>query len=223
MNGLDRDHGDLTGGTRTRAGAWTKASGRIRRTGIVYCHWKSNSHLDAALAGLTDLDLLFDRRQIEDIHAVLADGGFKRFVTDPSRAYAGTEDFLGVHPESGNLVHLHVHYELQTGPRHLKNYRLPWTAPVLATRVVDPETGVFIADPTHELFLLVVRAAMKIRGRDRLKPLWGATPVADDLMSERRWLAARTEPDLVSAVAKGLLDERASELSPLPTWLSGIC
>ncbi|HXV72229.1 MAG TPA: hypothetical protein VEB69_12635 [Acidimicrobiia bacterium] len=185
---------------------------RLDDEGIVYCHWKSNSHLDAALEGLTDLDLLFDRTQVDAIHTIFSETGFKRFVTDRSRSHPGTEDFLGVHPENGNLVHLHVHYELHTGPRHLKNYRLPWASQILATRVKDPVSGVYTADPAQELLLLVVRAAMKVRARDRLKPLLGKNAVAADLTAEFDWLIARIGREAPVHIAAEVLGGRVSGL-----------
>ncbi|HWL90278.1 MAG TPA: hypothetical protein VNP90_02835, partial [Actinomycetota bacterium] len=33
--------------------------------GVRFCHWKSNEHLAAGLAGRTDLDLLVDADQID--------------------------------------------------------------------------------------------------------------------------------------------------------------
>ncbi len=181
-------------------------------SGIVYCHWKSNSHLDAALAGVTDLDLLFDDRQINAVHARLVEGGYKRFVTHPSRSYPGVEDFLHVHPNTGSLVHLHVQYRLLTGQRHMKNYRLPWEDRVLATRARDSASGVFIADPAHELFLLVVRAAMKIRWRDRLRASIRSEPVAAEIQEEFGWLAARADQDFVPKIAEDLLGGPCADL-----------
>ena len=182
------------------------------RKGIVYCHWKSNSHLAEGLEGLTDLDLLFDRTQIDIIHATFSEAGFKRFVTDRSRFHPGTEDFLGVHPENGTLVHLHVHYEIHTGPRHLKNYRLPWASRILSARVEDPGSGVYTADPAHELLLLVVRAAMKVRARDRLKPILRVDPVPRELRVEFDWLITRTSIDVPVDLAEDLLGSHCSRL-----------
>ncbi|HEX9848035.1 MAG TPA: hypothetical protein VGB33_06430 [Acidimicrobiia bacterium] len=179
--------------------------------GIVYCHWKSNSHLSAALDGHTDLDLLFDNAQIGLVHRNLAESGYKRFVTHPSRAYPGMEDYLGVHPVTGTLVHLHVHYRLAIGQRHMKNYRLSWEDEVLGTRTLDP-TGVFTAEPGHEWLLLVIRAAMKIRGRDRLRSLFGAKAVPAELVEEHRWLASRADKSLPGQIAADLLDEQTATL-----------
>ena len=35
-----------------------KLFGQLEDRGVKHCHWKSNQHLDAALAGLTDIDML---------------------------------------------------------------------------------------------------------------------------------------------------------------------
>jgi hypothetical protein len=57
---------------------------------IRYCHWKSNEHLLAGLAGETDLDLLFDRRQFGEVTILLAQCGFRRFdASARSRTISG--------------------------------------------------------------------------------------------------------------------------------------
>ena len=144
---------------------------RLHEADLAYCHWKSNEHLEAAIEGLTDLDILVDRRRDGELRRILADSGFKRFVAPPLRAYPGIEDYLALDRDTGRLVHLHLHHRLTLGERHLKGYRLPWEARLLATRRLDPATGVYVADPAIELVLLLVRAALKQRARDRARRL----------------------------------------------------
>lgn len=42
---------------------------------IQYCHWKSNEHIDEALEGDTDLDILFSSNQRILLEKVLAESG----------------------------------------------------------------------------------------------------------------------------------------------------
>ena len=51
--------------------------------GVRHCHWKSNEHLLAGLAGDTDLDLLVDPERSADVDAVLLALGFRRFQSPP--------------------------------------------------------------------------------------------------------------------------------------------
>jgi hypothetical protein len=72
---------------------------------------------------------------------ILADTGFRRFMAPPLQAYPAVEDYLGFDHATGRLVHLHLHYQLTLGQRHLKGYRLPWESQLLGTRHFDTRYG----------------------------------------------------------------------------------
>ncbi|WP_046867452.1 hypothetical protein [Microvirga massiliensis] len=185
----------------------------LHEAGITYCHWKSNEHLEAAVNGLTDLDILIDRHRSEDLQRVLAECGFKRFIAPPLRAYPAIEDYLALDPSSGRLVHLHLHYQLTLGERYLKGYRLPWEARLLATRRFDPEFGIYTADPALELVLLLVRAAFKIRGRDHLRA-WSRSysrEAAGDFSQELAWLRRQVDDRTAQETARSLLGDASVE------------
>ena len=175
--------------------------------GVRYCHFKSNAHVDAGVAGLTDLDVLVDRRDKTRAEEALARRGFKRLAAHASRAYPGVDDFFGLDEETGRLLHLHMHYRLIVGERFFKNYRLPWENEFLETRALDQATGVFVADPALEWLLLACRAALKLRWRDRLRQ--GRERAG--MSSEHRWLAERTEPAAVAEHASRLLGAETAE------------
>ena len=180
---------------------------------LAYCHWKSNEHLGAAVEGLTDLDVLVDRGRDSDLQRILAESGFKRFAAPPLRAYPAVEDYLGFDHDSGRLVHLHLHYQLTLGQRHLKGYRLPWESRLLATRVFDQGYGIYVADPAIELVLLLVRAALKLRARDRLRIRSNGKRQRDtvDLGREFAWLRAKVDDAAVRETARSLLGPAADE------------
>ena len=182
---------------------------------LTYCHWKSNEHLGAAVDGLTDLDILVDRRRSPVLQRTLAESGFRRFAAPPLRAYPAVEDYLGFDAETGRLVHLHLHYQLTLGQWHLKGYRLPWESRLLASRNYDAEHGVYVADPAIELVLLLVRAALKLRIRDR----WRRRFKDDgDFHREFMWLRQRVDDATVRATARDLLGPVTDE--PLRRLLS---
>jgi thymidylate kinase len=183
---------------------------RLTEEGVRYCHWKSNEHLDAALTGDTDLDLLVDHAAATTTVAVLGELGFKRFNAPPEISYVGVEDYLGLDHATGRLAHVHLHYRLVLGEKYLKGYRLPWEELLLSTRRLDPEWNTYVTDPNLELVLLVVRAAIKLRRRDRLTSARRSRYVGGDLEREFTWLVKRTDPDRVQGIARELLGHHAA-------------
>jgi thymidylate kinase len=207
-------------------GTVTRLADALVRERISYCHWKSNAHLNDSVEGRTDLDLLIDRAHAQPFAAVLAGVGFKRFAATPWLAYPGVEDYLALDGHTGCLVHLHLHFELTLGERHLKGYRLPWERLVLGSRRLDDATGLYVAEPTIELLLLLVRCALKLRARDRVLAWAGRGGLDAAAQREYRWLIARANfTDFPSLTAR-LLGPAAADLvatlvtaEPTDAWL----
>ena len=183
---------------------------RLHEAEIRYCHWKSNEHLAASLQGATDLDVLVDPQAARDVELLLTGTAFKPFDTVPSRAYPGIRSYLGLDARTGRLLHLHLHFRLTLGEKHLKGFRLPWEERVLATRVLDAASGIWVADPNMEFLLLLVRAALKVRWRDWLVPGRG---LGRSAAREFRWLAERVRPEGLAALARELVGEVAAGLA----------
>ncbi len=182
----------------------------LHKEDIQYCHWKSNEHLHAAVSGKTDLDILVDKGRALTLTRILSETGFKHFSTVPWQAYPGITDYLAMDEETGRLVHLHLHHELTVGEKHLKGYHLPWEHLVLSTRRFDAKEEVYVADPNVEMLLLLVRAALKIRMRDRLLTYLGTDYFRGGLLREFLWLKARTQSGHVSELAKNQLGDKAA-------------
>lgn len=179
---------------------------------VRYCHFKSNANVAAGIAGLTDLDLLVDGRDAMLAEEILARHGFKRFPAHPSRRYPGVEDFFALDEDSGRLFHVHLHYRLILGERFFKNYRVAWEQEFLDTRVVDESTGIFVADPALEWLLLVCRAALKLRWRDRLRRrVTIRLNEHEGMLREHRWLAEHADAAEVAQHASRLLGPLAAE------------
>lgn len=176
----------------------------LHRMDIAYCHWKSNEHVSAGLAGETDLDLLVARKDADRFVAALVSAGIKHFSATPLTKFPAVEDYLAFDAATGNIVHLHVHYQLILGEKHLKGYRFPWEHIVLSSRQYDEGHRVYVADPALELILLLVRCALKLRLRDRLawaKDRWSQSDSADEF----QWLLPRVDIESVVATARELL------------------
>ncbi len=177
---------------------------RFDREGIAYCHWKSNDHLEAALAANTDLDILVDPGAIDGAYRIFSEMSFRRARVAAARNDPGLEDFIGFDDQLGRLVHFHVHYRVVSGERHYKRFRLPWEREILDTRVLD-ESGAWVTAPAMEAVLLLTRYSLKLRGRDIVRGLkarrgGGATPTA-----ELAFLMARTDTEHVCDIAARLL------------------
>lgn len=173
---------------------------------IEYCHWKSNEHLTEALNGDTDLDMLFLPEQRNKIQRILAENGLKRFRATPSMQYNAIEDFIGFDKKTAKIWHLHLHYRLTLGEKHLKGYTVPWGRHILSDRINNNEYDVYTSKPEDELFLLYVRIALKLRWRDN-----GKTLGSDDI-AEINWLKKRASiTEFLSIVEKRIGSNHLSE------------
>ena len=132
----------------------------LNQQGTRYCHWKSNEHLDQALAGKTDLDVLV---HIDDKHALntaLAEFNFKEILSPEAKQFPGMSDYLGFDNETGEFIHLHVHHFLVLGQKYIKNHYLALEDWMFSNLVM--KDNVYIPCPEIELLLLTIRAHLKV-------------------------------------------------------------
>lgn len=171
---------------------------------IEYCHWKSNEHLEQALNGETDLDILFSPRQRSEVEMVLNRCKLKRFRSVPLMHYNAVEDFIGFDKETARIWHLHLHYRLTLGEKHLKGYTLPWTEYILENRVLDEKFCIYRSHHEDELFLLILRIALKLRWRDYNKQIGSSDK------KEIEWLKKQVDYEKIAEITRHLLDEDCS-------------
>jgi thymidylate kinase len=175
---------------------------------INYCHWKSNEHLDASMTGETDLDILFDLKQKDELEVLLQKFGFKKFTSIRQRQYKDIEDYIGLDSGSGRVVHLHTHYRLTLGEPYLKSYQLDLEDKILQGRVWDDEFEIYRVDPDMELVLLSVREALKLRNRDIIRVyLKKKISYSANLQNEYNWLKQRTSGQQIKSILKEILNE----------------
>lgn len=174
--------------------------------GIVYCHWKSNEHLAEALSGETDLDVLFLPEQRAQLDIVLHECGLKRFRALPLMQYNAIEDYIGFDEETAVIWHLHTHYRMTLGEKHLKGYTVtPWGPYILDHRILDP-SGIYTILPEIELALLLIRNSLKLRLRD----VGGR--VGKDDRQEYAWLMERCDKAVLASHAEAMIGKRGAEL-----------
>lgn len=135
---------------------------RLESAGIRYCHWKSNFHLNLALAGIDDFDVLIERRRFEEFVGALCALGFRQAETVTSRQQPGVFHFLGSDAETGRLVNVHAYARVLTGDHFLKSWTWPIEELLLGgTREVD---GVSIPEASRELVVFTLRGLIKRTG-----------------------------------------------------------
>ena len=174
---------------------------------ITYCHWKSNEHLKEALNGDTDLDMLFEPSQRREIEHVFAYCGLKRFRATPLMQYNAIEDFIGFDQEALKIWHVHTHYRITLGEKHLKGYTItPWGKIILKDRIKKGESVIWTSEASEELVLLFCRIALKLRWRDIGRKL------SKDERTEMKWLMERVTRESVSKASKLLVNEKAAQI-----------
>ncbi|MEE4353184.1 MAG: hypothetical protein V2J25_09965, partial [Desulfatiglans sp.] len=168
---------------------------RLRNKGIPYCHWKSNHHLEEGLIGNTDLDLLICQDHKEQFQKALSRSGFKRIIASTPKQYPGMEDYLGCDLPTGRLIHLHVHYKLILGQKYIKNHHLPIEHFVLEN--LEVKKGIFVPKKEIELFLLCIRATMKLGMKEVVQYFFGRlnSPFPEAILQEFRSLLDNAKPD----------------------------
>lgn len=170
----------------------------LRARGIRYCHWKSNEHLAEALRGETDLDVLADSENQAELKEVLETFGCKQIMSPSWSRFPGVEDWIGLSETSGSLFHIHLHYQLITGKKFVKEQLLPWEELMLSTRVRDEQHGIFVAEPNLESIVLALRVGIKTKW-PRLV-LGGRLP--ENITNEIEYLKERTSGTERNRVAK---------------------
>jgi len=174
---------------------------QINKQKIIYCHFKSNEHVNAGIQGVTDLDVLIDKGSYKEVCLALVNANFKLFRSTPLSGYPSVEDWIGFDVTTGNLAHIHLHWQLVLGESNLKGYRIPWEKTILNSRIWDKNAQIYVSSPEMELLLLLTRSALKFRFRSLIRralfgiPLWG-----EDIDREYKWLLKRIDYKLFESV-----------------------
>jgi len=177
----------------------------LNKKDLGYCHFKSNDHLDAGLNGYTDLDIVVSRHDSLDFTKTLLEFGFKRTDAGFGVRNHSREGYLGFDSETGRLVYIDLHFTIVIGKNRIREYSLTqFSKEIIENRILDQESSVFIASPSHEFLLLLFRASIKVRFRDRLKELYGRKFFDEDWQSQHNWLAQRSD---IENIHKLLIDK----------------
>ena len=165
----------------------------LNKQNIRYCHWKSNCRRDKAMTGETDLDLLIDKSEAEIFCSTLYIFDIKLMRSNIYGRYPAMEDYLGYDKETGSLFHLHVHYRLILGRKHVKGYHLPLEKVLLDSAIITEQKNVKIPSPEVELIILVLRILFKTDYKQLVRSyIKKCSPIPDTLEKELDFLSAQT-------------------------------
>lgn len=167
---------------------------------VGFALWKSNHHIEEALAGKTDLDFLVTPQHRAKFENVLRDLKAIKILSQPWARYPNVEDWLVFDSMTGGFLHLHVHFDMVTGLKRIKHLRLPWADSVLANLRIDQRSGWPIPTPEMELLILLVRIWAKMPPWRRLF----APKIPPHVKEEMHWLESEVETGRLSTLAKDL-------------------
>lgn len=131
----------------------------LNRSGVRYCHWKSNFSLDDTVWGRTDIDLLVNRQDAVRFREILIHQRFRPVRNTDGAPFPSVEHHYAVDDDSGELVHLHAYYRVITGESLTKNYRLPIEEMLLQN--TREEDGVCVPTKGAELVTFTLRIMLK--------------------------------------------------------------
>lgn len=180
----------------------------LHANGINYCHWKSNEHLDAAVNGDTDLDILFDKTQEQRVIETLRKNQFHLFEAVWYRKYKGIVDYIGFDKKAGKIVHVHTHFNLDIGEVGIKSYRMPWEDLILNNKVYNESFNIYVSSPETEYLLLVVRTAFK----HDITNTKSNKNIARHFDLEAKWLYNQIDTDQLNLLASEALGDEMAEL-----------
>lgn len=180
---------------------YEKVFNKLNNEDINYIHWKSNEHLEAALNGDTDLDILVTpKQQVEFVH-IIENEGFKLFQAVGKQSYISIFDYVKLDVESQKVLHIHLHNRLMLGTKFFKEYLLPLDDKLFKDSLFHEKFPVKIINPVKELELLWVRYFLKTTYLSFIKNRF---KISKDYHRESEWLENRINID----------DVRSNPISP---------
>ncbi len=176
---------------------------------VDYCHWKSNEHLIEGLNGETDLDILVSEAHRKSFSDVLVQCECIKVHPQFGSRYPKVDEWIGYDRETGKLIHLHVHFRIITGTKHIKEYVLPWHDLALRTRILDDSGTVYIVEPHLELIILYARIVLKL-SRQVGKMDKFVLPV--EYRKEVLWLKQRIDSERLSKLIGVIWEKEQNEV-----------
>ena len=131
----------------------------LKEEKISYCHWKSNLLLNEALNGHDDLDLLIKKGDVSRFESLIYALGFKQ-ASNKNLEIQAVHHYYGFDTETGEILHLHVYYQIKTGPSWTKSLRFDFEDYILDNTIIH-ESGMPVPEKHIEIVIFIIRIMMK--------------------------------------------------------------
>lgn len=132
---------------------------QLNKQSVSLCHWKSNYHIQYALTGIEDIDVLIKAEDFANFVQILLQHDFKAADSTTSRQQPGVFHFLGNDDATGTLINFHAYTRILTGDHFLKSWALPFE--VLLLEETTPVQGLPLTAKSTELIVFVIRNMIK--------------------------------------------------------------
>ena len=132
---------------------------KLQKQNIVYCHWKSNLLLNEALNGYDDLDLLVKKEDLAKFESAILAMGFKE-GSNKNISFSSVKHFYGYDEPTGNILHLHVYYQIKSGPSWTKSMRFDFESYFLENLMLH-KSGMPVPLKHIELAIFIFRIMLK--------------------------------------------------------------
>ena len=132
----------------------------LEQRNICFCHWKSNYHLEYALTGVEDVDVLIAAADFSSFVQVLSAQEFKQADSVTNRMQPGVFHFLGNDSDTGTLINIHAYTRILTGDHFLKSWALPLESMLLSE--TEAVNGMRLPLKSSELIVFVFRNMIKL-------------------------------------------------------------
>jgi len=157
---------------------------RLAEKKVSYCHWKSNYHLNYALAGIEDWDVLISTEDFHIFTSIITAVGFKPALTSNDAGQFGIYHFYGLDIATGKLVHIHAYSRVLSGDSLVKSYCLPVEKMLLDNLRFDD----FMPVPCKEADLLVFLIRNALKGLSPID-MYMQRNDSDQMLEELVWLS----------------------------------
>lgn len=178
---------------------------------VKYCHFKSNEHLYESFQGISDFDILVDSRFKKEVDSVLIKHNCKRFEPEYIGYYPGVENWLAFDVKSGKIFHIHLHYQLITGKKLVKDFVLPWTDIILDNCIRSKHWEINISNSNHEILLLLSRIIVKAKFRDVTKALLRIYTLEKDMQAEYKFLKKYIDSNKLKTASKEMFSPQIAD------------
>lgn len=161
---------------------------QLEQRNISYCHWKSNYHLEYALTGVEDVDVLVAAADFPPFVQILLEHDFKQADSVSNRMQPGVFHFLGIDGKTGTLINIHAYTRILTGDHLLKSWALPLESLLLSE--TEQVNGMRVTVRSSELIVFVFRNMIK---QTTLLDLYLSTRSTRATAEEFQWLMAELD------------------------------